>query len=323
MNRIVLAGSVTSSLTTLKKLVEHKMIVVGVFGYEPGDSSKVSGYVSMKEVCSNNAIPYFPFKKIADIEMRIKLAELAPDLFFVIGLSQLVPKEMLEIAKLGNIGFHPTLLPRGRGRAPIAWLILEEEKGAANFFQMGEGADDGPVFVQVPFEISCDDNAQSVEKKINRSIEIALDEWLPELKKGIWNPIPQDEALASYYGKRTAEDGWIDWNKSAIEIDKLIRASSSPHPGSFTFSKCDRLIIENCSIETNKFIKGVVGRILLSKDSKSLIQTGNGLLWIFGIKNERGENIRLKVGEKLGYYVEPEIYEIRKELKIIKDKLGL
>ena len=323
MHRIVLAGSVTSSMTTLKKLVEHEMNVIGVFGYEPQNSSVISGYVNMQAFCEENDIPYFSFQKIRAEEVQSRLQDLAPDLFFVIGLSQLVPEEMLQIATHGNIGFHPTLLPKGRGRAPIAWLILEEQKGAANFFLMGKGADDGPIFVQVPFEIAPGDDAQSVENKINGSIEIALDKWLPQLKEGVWNPIPQDEVFASYYGKRNPEDGWINWNKSAEEIDKLIRASATPHPGAFTFLGRNRLIIQKCKLEKNKMFKGVVGRILLYEENEYLVQTGSGLLWIFDIKNESGENIKLKVGDKLGYYYESEIFEIRRELQIIKERLGI
>ena len=85
--------------------------------------------------------------------------------------------------KLGCIGFHPTLLPKGRGRAPLAWLILKEKKGAASFFLMDKKADSGPVFVQEPFEIEDNDDASRVEKKIEIAIEKALDKWLPELKK--------------------------------------------------------------------------------------------------------------------------------------------
>lgn len=211
MHRIVLAGSVISSYTTLKMLVKHEMNVVGVLGFEPRDPGPVSGYVNMKEFCISNNISYYPFKKISSISTREVLTNLSPDILFVVGLSQLVPAEMLSIARLGNIGFHPTLLPVGRGRAPIAWIILEEKSGAANFFLMGEGTDDGPIFIQKPFSVDSSDNASTIEQKIIGAIELALDEWLPQLKDGIWAPVPQDESMATYYAKRTPEDGWINW----------------------------------------------------------------------------------------------------------------
>ena len=322
MIKIVLAGSVSSSFKTLQKLIEHTCNVVGFFGYEPINTQSVSGYINMKDFCKENEIPYFPFKKIADADIQLTLESLSPDLFFVIGLSQLVPESMLKISKMGNIGFHPTLLPRGRGRAPIAWLILEEKRGAANFFLMGEGADDGPVFVQEPFDVLPSDNALAIEEKIIVSIGIALDRWLPELKKGIWNPITQEEVLATWYGKRSPEDGWINWELSAESIDRLIRASSHPHPGAFTFLKSRKIRVFNTELENGISIKGVTGRVLIVKDDQFLIQTGNGLLWISGIIDEEDQKILLKVGEKLGYYTELEIYKMKNEIIKLKERIG-
>jgi methionyl-tRNA formyltransferase len=319
MFKIVLAGSVTSSLVTLEQLVHHKMNVVGVFGYEPKNTSEVSGYVSMKKFCEENQIAYYPFNKINSIENLNILKELNPDIFFVVGLSQLVSEEMLSVAKMGNVGFHPTHLPKGRGRAPIAWLILEEKFGAANFFLMCEGADDGPIFIQEAFSVDEKDNAASIEQKILTAIKQALNKWLPLLKKSEWNFVPQNEIDASYYGKRTAEDGIINWNSSSKNIDKIIRASSNPHPGAFTFLNTNKIFIWRSKIETDIKIKGVTGRVLLIKENNFLIQCGEGLLWISDVTDENLKPVNLKVGQKLGYYTDLEIYNLRKEIQELKE----
>lgn len=323
MLKIALAGSVASSFVTLKKLLEHKMNVIAVFGLEPKEESRVSGYVNMKEFCIANSVSYYPFTKISSESIKETLLRIKPDIFFVIGLSQLVPADILQIAKIGNIGFHPTLLPKGRGRAPIAWLILEEEFGAANFFLMGERADDGAIFIQKKFSIETTDTAKTVEEKIMTNIERALDEWLPELKKGTWNPIPQEEINASWYGKRVPEDGWINWEKPATEINKLIRATSSPHPGAYSFLGGRKILVYESTIETEMKIKGVVGRVLIEHNNSYLIQAGSGLLWISKVYNENHELVFLKVGQKLGYYLELEIYNLNKEIEKIKEKIGI
>jgi methionyl-tRNA formyltransferase len=323
MLRIVLAGSVGSSFVTLKKLVEHELSVIAVFGLEPKDESKVSGYVNMKEYCDKHGIAYYPFAKISSESIKEVLLKLEPDIFFVIGLSQLIPTELLQIPKIGNIGFHPTLLPKGRGRAPIAWLILEEKHGAANFFLMGNGVDDGPVFVQKEFEVENNDTAMTIERKILENTEKALDEWLPELKKGKWNPISQQEMNASWYGKRAPEDGWIDWEKPADYIHKLIRASSPPHPGAYSFLGNQKVLVYHSVLEVEMKIKGVIGRVLIERDQSCLIQTGAGLLWISEVFNENKERAFLKVGQKLGYYTELEIYKINKEIQKLKETLGI
>lgn len=323
MLKIVLAGAVGSTFATLQKLVQHGFDVAGVLGYEPQSSALVSGYVHMRDFCEQHAIPYFPFKKIGAPEVQELVASLAPDLFFVVGLSQLVPESLLKVARLGNVGFHPTMLPAGRGRAPIAWLILEEDFGAANFFLMSEGVDDGPLFVQEKFPVADTDDAAAIEQKILQAIDAALDCWLPELARGIWNPIPQDEAAATYYGKRGPEDGWIDWSRSAAVIDKIIRASAPPHPGAYTFLKDRKLTVLQSFPENSLKIRGVPGSVLQVAGERFLVQAGEGLLWIADVLDETGASLKLKVGERLGYYSELEIYHLKKEIALIKQKLGL
>lgn len=323
MLKIVLAGAVGSTFATLKKLVQHGFEVAGVLGYEPQSSALVSGYVNMRDFCEQHAIPYFPFKKIGAPEVQELVASLSPDLFFVIGLSQIVPAPLLSVPRLGNIGFHPTVLPAGRGRAPIAWLLLQEDFGAANFFLMSEGVDDGPLFVQEKFPVTDTDNAATIEQKILLAIDAALDRWLPELARGIWNPIPQDEAAATYYGKRGPEDGWIDWSRSATEIDKIIRASAPPHPGAYTFLKDRKLTVLRSFPENDLKIKGVQGSVLAVAEERFLVQSGEGLMWIADVLDEAGAPVKLKVGERLGYYGELEIYHLKKEIAFIRQKLGL
>lgn len=319
MLKIVLAGSVKSSLETLKSLVKHEMNVAGVFGYEPSEHTSISGYISMKPFCEAHNIPYYAFVKINAEQTVDILKKLQPDILFVVGLSQLVSDEILSIAKLGNIGFHPTALPAGRGRSPIAWMILEEKAGAANFFLMSKGADEGPIFVKEDFLIEATDTAASVQAKIWKSLHVCLDTWLPALKKGEWIFSPQDESLASYYGKRNPEDGIIYWDSTADEIEKLIRASSKPNPGAYTFKGTNKILIWHSKVEKEIKIKGVTGRVLLVKNNEFLVQCGSGLLWLTHTTDESLNKITLKVGEKLGYYPELEIYNLKKEIQLLKE----
>jgi len=317
--KVVLIGAVSSSSQILKKLIEYKFDIIAVFGHEPDNPQSTSGHTNMRETSKKNHISYYPFKKINNKENIDILNSFDIDLIFAVGFSQLISKEIISIPILGCIGFHPTKLPDGRGRGAIAWLILHEKKGAATFFHMGEGMDDGPIFVQQEFDVSANDNANTIRHKILESINIALDKWLPELKKGKWNPIPQDESLATYHGKRNPIDGWVNWNNSAIEIDKLIRATTSPYPGAFSFYKDSKLIIWKCLTEHKLKIIGVPGRVLLVEEDRILVQTGKGLIWLldFELQHSDGQitkNPKLKVGEKIGYNVEYEIYKLKNNI---------
>ena len=314
MYNILVIGAVQTTAVTIEKLVEHQFNIVGVLGHEPKNQARVSGLSDLRSIAAKHNLDFRAFKGINHETHVNWAAEKKPDIIFAVGFSQLLHDVWLQMPKLGCIGFHPTKLPKGRGRAPIAWVTLEKEMGSASFFLMGKGADDGPIFSQSLFEVEENDDAGSVEEKIRIHIHKALDNWLPDLKKGNWNPEPQDHSLASWYGKRGPEDGWINWNNSANYLNRLIKASSAPHPGAYSYFKDDKVVIWKSQVEHDINIKGVVGRVLLTDTEKGhLIQCGEGLLWIQ--QTELESDAELRVGDKLGYNIEDEIYKIKKRLK--------
>ncbi|MFV0224099.1 formyltransferase family protein [Empedobacter falsenii] len=316
MYRILVIGAVNTTKHTLNQLYKFGFDIVGVLGHEPMKKDLVSGWVDLKQLASELNLPYKGFKKINDLENIEWAKAKQPDIIFAVGFSQLMSDYWLNMPTLGCIGFHPTYLPKGRGRAPLAWITLEQTMGSATFFLMGKGADDGPIFVQEIFQVLESDDATSVEVKIEKAIIKSLDNWLPSLIKGIWEPIPQIEAEASWYGKRSIEDGLINWQNSAIYIDRLIKASSKPHPGAYTYFKDEKVIIWKSEVENNISIKGVVGRVLLMDDSRGLlVQCGDGLIWLklFDLL----PNLKINVGDKLGYNIEDEIYNIKLKLKAL------
>lgn len=312
--RIVLAGSVGSSRLTLQALLRHRANVVGVLELVPVDPSAISGFVRLNDVASEAGVPCVGFQNINAPEVVAQVREWQPDLLFVVGLSQLVKSDLLSVPKLACVGFHPTLLPRGRGRAPVAWLVLDGTPGAANFFVMDAGTDSGPILVQEPFDVSPTDDAEQVTANLEQAIVRALDRWLPKLLSGEWNPQPQDESLATYHGKRAPEDGWIDWAKSAIEIHALIRAAGRPHPGAYSYLKDRKLLAWRAELETVTPFRGVIGRVLLNDPQRgSLVQTGDGLIWLSEVAWGDGDvaKPKLPVGQRLGYVVEDEVSRLK------------
>ena len=323
--RIVLAGSVGSSRLTLQALLRHRANVVGVLELRPEDSTAVSGYARLLDIATEASVPCAGFQKLNEPEIVAQVREWQPDLLFVVGLSQLVKSELLSVPKLACVGFHPTCLPRGRGRAPVAWLVLDATPGAATFFVMDEGADSGPILVQEPFDVRPTDNAEQVTAALEQALVRALDCWLPRLLAGEWDPQPQDNTAATYHGKRAPEDGWIDWSKSAREIDALIRATGRPHPGAFTFLKDRKLLVWRAELDTSTLFRGVIGRVLRTDPQRgALVQTGDGLLWLSEVAAADGDSRlpKLAVGQRLGYVVEEEISQLKARIaeleKLIK-----
>lgn len=323
--RIVLAGSVGSSRLTLQALLRHRANVVGVLELVPDDPSAISGFVRLNDVAAEANVPCVGFQNINTSEIIAQVRAWHPDLFFVVGLSQIVKPELLAVPKLACVGFHPTMLPRGRGRAPVAWLVLDASPGAANFFVMDEGADSGPILVQEPFDVSSTDDAASVTTSLEQAIVRALDRWLPRLLAGEWTPQPQDEALATNHGKRAPEDGWIDWSRSARDIHALIRAATQPHPGAYSYFKDRKLVVWRAELDTATPFRGVIGRVLLNDAQRgSLVQTGDGLLWLSEVEWGDGDNAKppkLAVGQKLGYAVEDEVRQLKARIAELEKRM--
>ena len=302
--RIVLAGAVNSSRLTLQALLRHRAPLVGVLGLSPERGLGVSGYVDLVELAGSAGVDAASFENINDPGVVQQVVEWNPDLLMVVGLSQMVRPGLLDVPHRACVGYHPTALPRGRGRAPIAWLTLDATDGAATFFVMTAEADAGSVLVQEPFAVPTGAYAADVVALQSAAITRALDRWLPQLLSGWWDPAPQDETRATWNGRRGPADGWLDWSRSAEEILRVVRTASKPHPGAYTFVGGEKLVVWRAELETDRPIRGAVGRVLVEDTDRGLlVQTGDGLIWLTELEGARQPN----VGCRLGFVVENEL----------------
>jgi len=137
--RIVLAGAVSSTRCILKSLTRNQMNVVGVFGLAEEASAGVSGYTRLDDLAIRNKIPYHDFRNLNHTETIQKIQQCQPDLLFAVGISQLLHPELLAVPTVGCVGFHPTRLPVGRGRAPIAWDHPRQCAGGGFILSDGRG----------------------------------------------------------------------------------------------------------------------------------------------------------------------------------------
>lgn len=330
--RIVVAGAVVSTRLTLEALIRHTAKqdvaeIVGVLQMSAERAHTVTGFEPLDVIAEPAGIPCATFRNINDEEIVEQARQWQPDLMFVVGLSQLVREEMLAIPKMGCVGFHPTFLPAGRGRAPLAWLTLDNGPGAASFFLIDEGMDSGPIFEQEPFEVTPNDYASDVCCRMEAAIVTALDRWLPRLLDGEWDPKPQDEFLATYNARRGPEDGLIDWERPAVEIHALIRAAAKPHPGAYCWHRDRKLIVWRAEQETRLPWRGVPGRILqIDAQRGALIQTGDGLLWLTSLQfaDEDSPAViseAVRTGQKLGLTVQDELAALRRRVAQMESRL--
>lgn len=173
-----------------------------------------------------------------DDETRALCAGLGIDLLISAGWQRLFPEWFLDSLSIGAFGMHGSAepLPRGRGRSPMNWSIIEgRDRFYTSLFKYDAGVDSGAVVATQRFDVTERDAIQSLRHKNTVSqIKLLLDH-LPDLLAGKAQFMPQSaDVEPTYYPKRTPEDGVVDWRESVLRVDRLVRAVSRPYPGAYT-----------------------------------------------------------------------------------------
>ncbi len=176
---------------------------------------------------------------------------LSPDVLIVCGWRQLLHDDILTIPKKGTIGFHPTLLPFGRGPAPIInSILLGVKRSGVTMFYLSEGLDNGDIIGQEPFDISGTDHAADVYQKVIHSGKRLISTFLPKLVDGTAPRVPQDHTKAVEFSKPALSGNRIDPDKETPEdMYRKIRALSKPYNGAYIEKNGRRVIIWNASLQ--------------------------------------------------------------------------
>lgn len=171
---------------------------------------------------------------INDEDARAAIVDADLDWLFVIGWSQIVGDEVLALPRHGCVGMHPTLLPQGRGRAPIPWAIIKGlSQTGVTMFVLDNGVDTGPVIGQEAVTITPDETATTLYSKIDDlHVQLVRETWAAFGSETV-APVPQEEVRASVWPGRRPEDGELSSAMSVLEMDRHVRALTSPYPGAW------------------------------------------------------------------------------------------
>lgn len=242
--RIVFIGCVEIGLKCLEQVLKDGWDVKAVFTLAKKYAAKTSGFVDFSRVAGSRGIPLFKVKDINDDVNISRIKAIEPDLIIICGWQRLVREEILDIPKLGAIGFHSSLLPDYRGRAPVNWAIINGEKktGVTMFYCVPE-ADTGDIIAQKSFPITLDDTCATVYDKSANAACLMLHKYLPGIERGAVKRIKNESSKHRFWPKRSPEDGRVDWNKTALAIHNWIRALTRPYPGAFAYYKNEKYLL--------------------------------------------------------------------------------
>lgn len=290
---VVYISATLDGYRALEALLAHRKFIGLIVTLPRAKAKNVSDYADFKPLSARHRIP---IKYVTDVNaLAPELKRLRPTAVIVNGWSQLLASNILKIPAHGCVGTHPSLLPKNRGRAPIAWhFINEERKGGITLFYLDSGCDSGPIIDQKSFAIGSKDNAGSYYRKITKLGASLLLSHFDDIAGGSAKCRPQDDRKATYLLKRCPKDSYLDFAKSARELANLIRAVSDIYPLAFFFYKRNMYTALSGNLAASPEYSGVPGQIAAVSEKTVRVVTGNGILDLEGIENIRGRAIEVK-----------------------------
>lgn len=228
--RIIYAGTPDFSVAALDALIASSHEVIAVYTQPDRPAGRGRGFKAspVKEKALQHNIPVYQPESLKDEQAQQTLKMLNADLMVVTAYGLLLPEFVLEAPRLGCINIHASLLPRWRGAAPIQRAILAgDKKTGITIMQMDKGLDTGDMLAVAECDISNDDTASSLHDKLMLLGAETLMSVLPAIAEDTATRIKQDDADACYAAKLNKAEAEINWQQSAAEIERAVRAYNS------------------------------------------------------------------------------------------------
>ena len=233
--KLIFAGTPDFAVPGFKAMLadkDLKILAVITQPDKPVGRKQILTPSAIKIEAQKNNIPVWQPNKVADIKEEIGRAN--PDLTVLIAYGQIIPPEILDIPRFGWVNVHGSLLPRWRGAACLQAPILSgDKKTGVTIMKIAKGLDTGPILKQTEIKIDSEETAETLHDKLANLGAKILPDTIKNYINGKIKPKPQDNEKASYAPTLKKEDGKIDWQKKAEEIERMTRAFY-PWPGTWT-----------------------------------------------------------------------------------------
>lgn len=223
--RIVFMGTPDFAVVSLRRLVEDGHEIAGVFTQpdKPGNRKKMTA-PPVKEYALSKGIPVYQPERMRGEEPLALLRSLKPELTVVAAYGQILPEDILRVAKLGSINVHASALPKYRGAAPINWAILNgEQETGVTIMHMAKKLDAGDMIRVRTTPIAPDEDAEALYARLAALGAELLSETIPAIADGSAARTPQNDAEATYAPMLTREMSPINWSKDAGAVVNQVR----------------------------------------------------------------------------------------------------
>ena len=285
--RVIVMGTPDFAVVTLEAIIKagHEVVLAVTQPDKPKGRSGVLQFPPVKECALAHNIEVFQPVKIRMEENVEYLRRYDADIMVVAAFGQILPKSILDMAEYGCINVHASLLPKYRGAAPIQWAIINGEPYTGVTIQrMDVGVDTGDIIAERRIAIAEDETGGSLFDKLAELGAQLCVETMQHIEDKTAAYTPQDETQATHVSMIGKELGNIDWCRSAVEVERLIRGLN-PWPSAYTTldGKTFKIWKAKVAAGTNNCQPGCITNV--TKDSIE-VQTGKGVLALLEVQLE-------------------------------------
>ncbi len=313
MKRIVFMGTPEFSLPAMERLVACGYEIVAVYTQpdKPAGRGRVPNPSPVKVKAQEYGISVLQLESFRNSSEIEYLSSLNPDIIVVVAFGQMLSRKVLDIPAFGCLNIHPSLLPRYRGSSPVASAILRgDTETGVTIMLLDAGVDTGPILTQKRVFMEPEDTTESLENKLSEIGADLLVETMPAWFEQKLSPKRQEDGEATYTSQISKNDGAINWQLSANELEKRVRAFH-PWPGSYTRWRGKTLkVVQSTPVASAEPTEpGMVVDLASHTGTFSGVATGEGILGLLKVQLEGRKVMPISdfmrgnrgfVGEKLG-----------------------
>lgn len=204
----------------------------------------------------------------------------------------LVESDIISHPSKLSFNVHGSLLPKYRGRTPHVWAIINNEtETGVTAHKIDEDCDTGDIISQINIPVASSDTGNDILLKFHKAYPKIVFEVLNKIEREELESTPQDHSRATYFGKRTPDDGRINWDWQKERIRNWVRAQAYPYPGAFTFYKNQKITIDEIQFSDAGYSYDMPNGMIIDENPLS-VKTSNGVVVVPNIRERQIEFIK-------------------------------